>query len=317
MAFKFDVFRKLVSRAPTPAPQRSDVEAAIADAVAEIARANAEIGRLAPVRQNVLIHGTDADLEKHDALVSAEMRSRDRAVALKEQLTGRLSEIDAIVRNEEMERQRVEAEKLFNAACADLKKYPDLASQILDILIAVARADAAGLAFNQKYPDQSPIGDAEASVRRDPGPPKKILSEKTVELWADRKGEPVAPFNQDKVVPVASDPKKGQLRISSTYAEDVELRPFRCVEFLPEQSGWAPPRLDASLVLPGFFGSSPAVYAPNVRTELLTRMTGQKLAAVPTVPRTPQVEFIPIASTSATPSDDSGSAAADSSINAA
>jgi hypothetical protein len=45
-------------------------------------------------------------------------------------------------------------------------------------------------------------------------------------------------------------------------------------------------------------------------------MTGQKLAVVPTAPRTPQVEFIPIAATSATPSDDSGSAA-DSSINAA
>jgi hypothetical protein len=205
MAFKFDVFRKLVSRAPASAPQRSDVEAAIADAVAEIARANSEIERLAPVRQNVLIHGTDADLEKHDALVSAEMRSRDRAVALRDELAGRLAEIDAAARNNEMERERAEAEKLFHAACAELKKYPALASQMLDILITVARADAAALALNQKYPDQPSIGDAEAIVRRD-------------------------------------------------------------------QGGWAPPRLDASVILPGFLGSEPPVYAPRSKSELLTRM---------------------------------------------
>jgi hypothetical protein len=177
--------------------------------------------------------------------------------------------------------------------------------------------DAAVAAFDQKYPDQPPIGDAETIARRDPGPTKKILFETTVELWADRTGEPVAPFNQEKVIPSPDDPKKGKLRVSRDFAEDVDLRPFRRVEFLPAQSGWAPPRLDASLILPGFFGSEPTIYAPNVRTELLTRGTGQKLTVVPTVSRVPEAEFIPIASTSATTADDSAAAGTDSSISAA
>jgi hypothetical protein len=104
-----------------------------------------------------------------------------------------------------MEQERAEAEKLKDAACAALRKYPVLAEQIVDVLTAVAKADAAALALAQKYPHLPIVDDAETSVRRD-------------------------------------------------------------------QGGWAPPRLDASLILPGFLGSEPAVYAPRSKGELLTRM---------------------------------------------
>jgi hypothetical protein len=138
-------------------------------------------------------------------LVSAETRSRDRAVALREELTARLAEIDAAARNMAMEQDRAEAEKLHDAACAELRKYPGLAAQIVGILTAVAKADAAALSLSQKHPHLPLISDAETSVRRD-------------------------------------------------------------------QGGWAPPRLDASVILPGFLGSEPPVYAPRSKSELLTRM---------------------------------------------
>ena len=167
MAFKFDVFRKLVSRAPASAPHpRSEVEAAIADAAGEIARASSEIERLALARHDVLIHGTDADLEKHDALVGAEMRAKDRAEAMSGKLSILLAEIDAAARIGEMERLRGDAERAHAEAVRAIKKYPALAEQIVGVLAAVARADAAAQSFATKYPHEQPIGDAETAARR-------------------------------------------------------------------------------------------------------------------------------------------------------
>jgi hypothetical protein len=168
MTFKLDLFRKSLSRAASP-DRRSDVDSAVAAALAEIARADAEIERLANARSQVLLYETDAALERHDALVSAETRSRDRAVALRDELTARLAEIEAAERTMEMEQERAEAEKLKDVACAALQKYPVLAEQIVDVLTAVARADAAALALAHKYPHLPPIDDAETSVRRDQG----------------------------------------------------------------------------------------------------------------------------------------------------
>jgi hypothetical protein len=317
MALSFEAIRKFVSRAPAAAPQRSEIMAGIAAAEAEIGRTNLEIERLAAERRNVLIHGNDADLEKHDALAASEMRARDRASALKDELAGRLAEVDAATRQKEIEQERAAVEKLVEAACAELRKYPALASQMVDILIVVAKSDAAVRALNDKYPDQAPIADAESKVRFDPGPAKKILSEKTVNLWADHRGNPVAAIYQEKVVPCPSDSKKGKLSISSFHAEDVELRPFRRIEFLPEQSSWTPTRLDQSLVLPGFYGSAPNIYAPNLRDSILSLGAGQNLRVVPPVSRAAELEFVPIISNAATPADDSESADVDPAIDAA
>jgi hypothetical protein len=172
MAFNFDAFRKLVSRAPaSAAPQRSDVDSAIAGASAEIARASSEIERLDLGRHEVLVHGSDEDLEAHDTLVVAEMRAKDRAEAMKGKLTGILAEIDAAARLGEMERLRGDAERAHREAVAALKKYPALAAQIVGVLAAVARADAAAQNFAAEYPDEQPIGDAETAARRGPAQP--------------------------------------------------------------------------------------------------------------------------------------------------
>jgi hypothetical protein len=293
MVFKSDVCRNLISRAPDSAlPKRAEVEGAIVDATAEIARAGAAITRLGLARPNVLINGSDADLEAHDALVSAETRARDRATALKKELSVRLEEIAEAEHEKEMVRARAEAERLTNAACAELRKYPALALQIVEILATVAKADVAVKAVNQKYPDQPSIADAETIVRRDPGQPKKILSEKTVDLWAGPYGAPVEA--QNEVKPSSKNPEKGTLKLSNGQEIDVEKRTFQRVKFLQAENGHTPPRLDHSLVLPGFFGAAGDIYNLYLSTQLQTLKPGQEPTVITADSRTSKIEFIPV-----------------------
>ena len=146
---------------------RAAVEVALRDREAREKAAAANLERLAPRRAELLLSGSDAEVETHDATASRTALERDRAVAIAAKLRERLAAIVAAEAAAERDRRRDEVGLQCELAVEALRtRYPKAVAEVLAVLRTVATAGATIAAFAREYPSEPPIADPEDVVRR-------------------------------------------------------------------------------------------------------------------------------------------------------
>ncbi len=171
---------------------RADVEAALRDCEARAIAASSELERLTLRRPELLVGGSDADLEKHEATVSRISLERDRANEIAAKLRERLAAIGAAEAVAEREQRRADVElECEMAADALRQRYPKAVAEVRAILRTLAKAQSARESFRAAYPGEPPIGDPETLVRTAPAIADEVVSERKEWRWAHVDGRAV------------------------------------------------------------------------------------------------------------------------------
>ncbi len=179
----------LTGKEPT---NRVDVEAALRDCEARAITASSELERMAARRPELLVAGSDADVEKHDATVSRISLERDRATEIAGKLRQRLAAIVAAESAAERERRRAAVElECEMAADALRERYPKVVAETRAILRTLAKAQSASESFKAAYPGEPPIGDPETLVRATLPVLDEVVSERKEWRWAHLDGRAV------------------------------------------------------------------------------------------------------------------------------
>lgn len=177
----FDTIGRLMKK---PAPGLLALEKAEVDAQAALDAATERLAALEANRTDAILSGDDARTAHRAALQTARDDIEDGRAALAA-IQARLSQEREVA----AEAARVAA---YNTALAKrdevaaliLEKYPQLAGGLVDLIRLSAEADLAIEAANDDLPaGAEPLDKAEWLARSMPGTPRKLISEKKVQLW--------------------------------------------------------------------------------------------------------------------------------------
>lgn len=252
---------------------------------AQVAQATAETSY-----RTALLTADEAALLKLDAARREATVRIDRATALIEALRERLA--DAQAREAEADRvMRFEKarQQTDDAAAALAQWYPQLASDLVALLMAVAQAEQTVQAANADLPRNAvPILPVEHRARSRDGSPEEVTDRVRVKRWVHA-GQ-VLPGSVDHNAVVPTEGGRGRLKIDGlplNEGRDMELRLFTEEAYFPADQGAAPDPLAQRLVLPGFRYGDADFFQPVERSwqgmvhpeEVLSRIA--KLRAQP------------------------------------
>lgn len=243
-------------------PKAADLLSHVRDARAALQTAEAQRDALRARRADMLT-ASDVQRVRYKAdLAAAEDAAEDAALFVQE-LEARHGKAEAL----EAEAARVsayDAAKAKAAAVAELlaREYPEIGRRYAELLHQVADAEAAVRAANDALPDgASRLVGPESLVRDEPALPREILSDGVEDRWCIIR-DGAGPFAQELV----DRDGRGDAKIQRTgdrtgllppppnayprQGTPVELRPYRRIEYLPEQPSHSGARL-ADLEFPG------------------------------------------------------------------
>jgi hypothetical protein len=246
----------------------TEIEANVATLRLELADATAETDRLADGRKPLLLHGSDAELEKHDQQLAAAGRRRDRAAAKLE--VAEQQHAEAVTREAaESRAERIaDANRAAEAAARALTAWHQTtAATTHAILREIAEADALIERINGELLEgEQPLVRVEPRVRFEPAKPAKVLSEKQITRWAfSESGNPISDEVAARVRVHNNDRTRGVLVSESAmgaHTTAVELRRFTERRYFPaETTAWVY-NLARTLSIPGLRASDLPVWTP-------------------------------------------------------
>jgi hypothetical protein len=250
-----DIAKKLLNAKTSPA--RAAVEKALADSRAELIRAETTLLELRNGRHAVLLNSSDAEAAEHDAAIAREERAKDRAAALIGELETRLSQIAATEQRDMIDAERKAAEEQIAAAIRALEKYQAVAEELRALIATVDAGEKAARDFNGRHGDETPIIGPESRVRWIAPTPRKELRRERVELWTNEGGQPIGEDRISRITKRGA--SHGSIITAGGNRNEVTLRPFDRVSFVPAFRGAAPAPLSHSVVLPGLRADSPHI----------------------------------------------------------
>lgn len=204
---------------------------------AEVGTALAEADGLQAGRQSVLVSGTDDDLVKHDADFTAAQRKRERTSAMICDVQGRL--VQARANKADADRAAAEAEA-NEAAAAVCKGYAEIKKIIGGLQGRVSEAGIKLWAVNHDRGDEDEIASVADRVFASRSQPRKVLTDKIVELWVYEKTGHFIP-DQNNVTTHAGG--RGLFYSESAMGRSphkVLLKKFHRREFLAERQYFTP-----------------------------------------------------------------------------
>lgn len=229
---------------------------------ADLAAAKQRLSELEAGRTDALLGG-DAARARHRAdVVSARDDVADLEIAVAE-LQQRLTAAEADAAETRRAAQYKAATEARDRAAAQFARdYPIAMRTLTNLLRIVAEADALVDAANEALPSGAePLAPTEATVRDLPGLSAKVISERSVDLWAFPHAErPTSPEQQQRVRPDTDDPSTGTLLVRGgvgpEVVERVVLRRFIERRSLPAVAGEVGPRL-SRMALPALRAGTP------------------------------------------------------------
>jgi hypothetical protein len=252
-------------------------------------------------RRRILLDGSDKDLEAIEARITVANRDIERAVAAKEELERRLGDAVAAEQNgERLARYRTAKAKGEQAAARLAKEYPGYAKGIVDLIRIIAEATVEVQLVNESLPaGVDPLPDPEFSVRGLPGLPRKIISEREVELWFYVNNNNIAPEAIWKDLDREDHDGDGVVdRAGYNSPQRFEKRRFIKRDYLEREQMVHPARL-AGINLPGVvagdmpYWREPAVNDARAILSCLTTISEHKPAARKDR-REARIEYIPV-----------------------
>lgn len=258
------------------APSLPAAEAELA--AAQVAQTEAEAAYRASLLTPDEAASNRLDVARREAGVRIE-----RATALIEALRQRLNNAQAreaeaarVLRYEEA-RQRAD-----DAAAALNEFYPQMAEDLVKLLVVVAEADQMVQAANADRPNGADaIAPVENRVRSLFGSPEEVVHREAIERWV-HVGQ-VLPGSFDQAAVRATGGGRGRLPVQGLPLNDgrqMELRPFVEERFFPADFGASPDRLAERLVLPGFRHGDADFFRPVDRPHQGTVQPGDVLARI-------------------------------------
>nr|USU32916.1 hypothetical protein NG677_04235 [Methylobacterium sp. OTU13CASTA1] len=187
------------------------IEAALADARAQVATAIAEREAVEEVYRDGLLDASPAESERQLAAATAAKVKVDRAERLVAALTQRL----AMAQDAEAHAARKAIHDDAQAKCEAIKarlpaEYRHHAGALRGLLRDLAEAEVARARAQKEAPDFPAIPSPEDEVRGGNSVPEEIISQETVRLWViDGQTEPMPVEAQAQVLRQPSDPERG------------------------------------------------------------------------------------------------------------
>lgn len=235
------------------------IEAALADARAQVETALAEREAAEAAYRDGLLDASPAESEQQLAAVSAAKVRTDRAEALVAALSQRLT----MARDEQDRARRKAIHDDATAKCAAIRarlpeEYRHHASALRALLRDLAAAEVARLHAEREASEFGFIPSPEDEVRGGIGVPEEIISQDAVQLWVlDGRVEPLAADAQKKVQRHPTDPERGSYTpppgahtYRSSGALSCSQRTFQRTKYREGVSGVALDRLYAFVSLP-------------------------------------------------------------------
>jgi hypothetical protein len=271
---------ELISVATKARVTSGEIETALAGARAAIEAATAEHDEAEKSYKAGLLTLDETALRKVGESKAAAVIRRDRATALVEILAQRLAETKAA--EDETRRQTAYADARAHAqrTAERLREtYPRLAEQMRELLCEVYKAESLVAEANRNLPaGAEQLAGPEFLARGTPGRERRIVHEKTVELWTRPDGTQPAP-NQDEIVAQGDGSgfrPKGRMALQGDGR--FVKRQFVRREFFPAVPAHNPSSLATTIALPTLTGGwvfkavDPPAYVNAVLTQL-TRST--------------------------------------------
>lgn len=156
--------RSIVELIRGPLRSPADLRAALAD-LGDCSN-SAEIEAAEAKRKEALVAGTDAEVERADKTLALAHRKRDRLSAHREEVEARLREAEARESSERLTAERTAAEKAAQDCLKFLKRYPALASEIVDGLTALMAAEQAVASVNTRLAEAGRADERLATVEK-------------------------------------------------------------------------------------------------------------------------------------------------------
>ncbi|QTL04037.1 hypothetical protein J5J86_01325 [Aquabacter sp. L1I39] len=212
----------------------------------------------------------------------------------------------ALLRKRAAEKAEKEAEAARQAAYAEAarvseaaqkklrERYPKLAAKLVDLIATIAEADALADRVNAYLPSGAlPLPPVEAAVRDRPYEPRRILSEKLLDLWCLRDHDRPHP-DQSNIEDLGGGKGRREIERADKKApphyDEFEKKTFREVTYIREKIGVSGERL-CRIELPGLSADdapywrsvtfSDAGYVLNRLTELQAERDTHEVAAEP------------------------------------
>lgn len=136
----FETIRSLLSNEhedqgpPTPAAVREAIE----ETEEELEAARSRLSRLESGHADVLLEGTDAEIDEHEALIADTERAIQRLEVARERLEGKLEEAEEAAAERERERKYERGRELREEFFALRDRYADLVEEMVPVLEQMA-----------------------------------------------------------------------------------------------------------------------------------------------------------------------------------
>lgn len=219
-------------------------------------------------RRDALLDDDDKAIERLDEQIRAAALNVERAVAAKSRLQERLEEAEADEREAARREKYAQAQKAAAEATKALKRYPDLARQIVEIIETVASAEAEIAAANGDLPaGAEPLPSAETAARGWPAIPSKEVRGRPRQAWffaGDYAGwgEVQAGDLKELQQTTVNGGVVNRLVSDRPVRIPVELRTIIDIEVTPGQSAVEPAPLASQLQLPALHAGLPPIWSP-------------------------------------------------------
>ncbi|OJU51142.1 MAG: hypothetical protein BGO03_01795 [Mesorhizobium sp. 61-13] len=236
-----------------PSNPRSEIVTALAEL--DIDAAEREAADLEAQRRRLLVSGDDTALEAIEVKITAANRAIERTLALREELEARLAGIDAETAEADRRARYEQAVSIRAAGEKALRKYPQIARQLLDLLETLASAEIAISAANADRPEGSPELESVEAMRCLPAEPRELLRTESVpDAWCYQDGDRVDPGLVAGIV--STDGRTGFLqRKEGSGQRDIAVfkRRLERQVFNEARAPYTAPRLAGEIILPGLF----------------------------------------------------------------
>lgn len=245
------------------APGVAALEKAEGEAMAALETARAQVETLRDALPAALIAGDAARQKARAELRAAEDDATDAASAL-EIVKARLAQARAEADEATRRAAYLAAQKGRDEAAARLREqYPRLVSELRALIEDIAHADAQVVEVNGALPSgAAPLERVEEVTRDIAGEPRRVLSEKVVQLWCPAGTARPVP-NQGNIHDHGGG--RGQRHMlaggGGAYVQHFDRRQFREVKVSPGRNAMFASRLHA-LDLPGLRGDEAPAWTP-------------------------------------------------------
>ncbi|KQZ29147.1 hypothetical protein ASD50_18320 [Mesorhizobium sp. Root552] len=236
-----------------PSNPRTEIVAALAELDIDAAERSAD--DLEAQRRRLLVSGDDAALEAIEVKITTANRAIERTLALREELEARLAGIDAETAEADRRARYDQAVSIRGTAEKALRKYPQIARQLLDLLETLASAEIAINTANADRPEGLPEIESVEAMRCLPGDARELLRTESVpDIWCYQDGDRVDPGLIARIE--STDGKTGFLQMKEGAGQrDIPVfkRRFERQVFNEARAPYTAPRLAGEIILPGLF----------------------------------------------------------------